>query len=193
MINKLKRTRTKQLDYILSDALSPVSPNPRGSTISVMEAPKGSGLLLVPPKPTIRRRSTGGPNDSPSEKRSSPGLEAVKRRVRNHQPAGMLAVYNNTRIHPQLKNSKDALYEVDRFSQNMLHLACFEGELDTVAYLLSKYKDSDLRLRDKNGWTPLHCAASQGYIDICDMLLRRGASPNAQNGSLTSPFAYAVR
>lgn len=82
---------------------------------------------------------------------------------------------------------------MDRFNQNMLHIACFEGQIETVSFLLSKYKDSDLKLRDKNGWTPLHCAASQQHVEICEMLLRRGASPNAQNGSLTSPFAYAVR
>ena len=50
-----------------------------------------------------------------------------------------------------------------------------------------------MKLRDKNGWTPLHCAASQQHLDICDLLLKKGASPNAQNGSFTSPFAYAVR
>lgn len=92
-----------------------------------------------------------------------------------------------------LKLRKDSIYVQDGYNQNMLHVACFEGHTQTVAFLLGKYKESDLIIRDKNGWTALHCAASQQHLEICEMLLKKGASANAQNGSLTSPLAYAVR
>lgn len=93
----------------------------------------------------------------------------------------------------------------------MLHVACYEGHVEMVTYLLTKYREEDLNLRDKvlsnrhcyccstnsfvnqNGWTPLHCAASQRHYEICEILLKKGASPNSQNGTLTSPFTYAVR
>lgn len=88
---------------------------------------------------------------------------------------------------------KTALYVQDSYDQNMLHVAAYEGHLEMVTFLLTKYKIEDLSLRDKNGWTPLHCAARQRHYDICELLLKKGASPNSQNGTLTSPFTYAIR
>jgi hypothetical protein len=92
-----------------------------------------------------------------------------------------------------IKKNKNAVFTPDNYEQTMLHVASFEGLFDMVSMLLKYYKPVDLKLRDKNGWTALHCAASQGHLDIYDLLLTKGASPNAQNGDLTSPFAYLCR
>jgi hypothetical protein len=50
-----------------------------------------------------------------------------------------------------------------------LHAACLEGHTETVRSLLEV--GSDLNLRDKNSWTPLHVAASSGNLAICELLM----------------------
>ena len=96
-------------------------------------------------------------------------------------------------IQKYMKTAKSGLEKVDNYDQTILHVAAFEGDVEILTYLLKSCKPSDLKKRDKNGWTPLHAAASQGKLEQYDALLKKGASPNAQNGDLTSPFAYLCR
>ena len=35
-------------------------------------------------------------------------------------------------------------------------------------------------LADKKGWTPLHFAASNGHVKVCEILLGAKADPNAK-------------
>jgi methionyl-tRNA formyltransferase len=49
----------------------------------------------------------------------------------------------------------------------------------------------NLEITSKNGWTALMMAAYYGQIDICKLLLERGANVNATNYKGTSVFMYA--
>lgn len=92
-----------------------------------------------------------------------------------------------------MKNNKISLTSTDEWDQTILHMVAYEGDYATLNWVLKQVKPSELKKRDKNGWTPLHASASQGKLDMYELLLRKGASPNAQNGDLTSPFAYLCR
>jgi ankyrin repeat protein len=47
--------------------------------------------------------------------------------------------------------------------------------------------------RDQNGWTPLHCAASNGTLSACLLLLDAGADHDARSASGSRPLHYFVR
>src|SRR5207248_2215521 len=46
---------------------------------------------------------------------------------------------------------------------------------------------------DRNKWTPLHCAASSGQLQIIEILLDQGASPTALNNEGATALHYMVR
>eukprot|EP00835_Amoeboradix_gromovi_P003454 NODE_229_length_13800_cov_0.838114.p3 type:complete len:478 gc:universal NODE_229_length_13800_cov_0.838114:1205-2638(+) len=54
--------------------------------------------------------------------------------------------------------------------QTPLHLACAEGHLELVKYLLKK--GADVNARDFESWTPLHCAAANHQIEIIKILTK---------------------
>ncbi|KAJ1499395.1 hypothetical protein HMI54_011811 [Coelomomyces lativittatus] len=80
-----------------------------------------------------------------------------------------------------LKNEgKEALLMRDKEDQTILHVIAFHGQYDILKELLSNrnYRSAlDLNARDKNSWTPLHCAASTGHVRISELLLKEGADP----------------
>lgn len=57
-----------------------------------------------------------------------------------------------------------------------LHVACNLGHLDVVKELISS-SSVMLNVRDKNGYTPLHCAVSSHRVQVAVLLLNRGANP----------------
>jgi ankyrin repeat protein len=68
------------------------------------------------------------------------------------------------------------------------------GNLAEVRKLVAKDK-SLLNIRDKEGSTPLHCAAWKGHVDVVTALLNAGAGINAvnQNGHYgTTPLHAAA-
>lgn len=96
-------------------------------------------------------------------------------------------------VKKHVKANKALLIQEDGDKQTLLHVAATEGDLDTMNWLLKLAKPSDLKRRDKTGWTPLHAAGHVGNLELYETLLRKGASPNAQNAHLTSPFVYLCR
>lgn len=43
--------------------------------------------------------------------------------------------------------------------------------METVQRLIDE--GQDINYRDKNNWTPLHCCASVGQLEICEALLKK--------------------
>lgn len=54
------------------------------------------------------------------------------------------------------------------------------GDAGQVSSLLANDK-SLVKARDKDGSTPLHCAAWKGHLQVVAVLLKAGADVNAQN------------
>jgi 26S proteasome non-ATPase regulatory subunit 10 len=46
---------------------------------------------------------------------------------------------------------------------------------------------------DYEGWTPLHLAAANGQLDLCQMLLRHGANVEARDDMGFTPLLRAAR
>jgi hypothetical protein len=63
------------------------------------------------------------------------------------------------------------LDEQDSFGRTVLHIACQKNYFITVEFLLQDGADPSLLTVD--GHSPLHYAAAQGFIRICEMLLDR--------------------
>jgi ankyrin repeat protein len=65
-------------------------------------------------------------------------------------------------------------------NDQLVHKAAHESAARLQALL-----DRDPSLRDQPGWFsrhPIHVAAEAGHSDCVDLLLQRGASPNARDG-----------
>jgi len=78
---------------------------------------------------------------------------------------------------PELASS----FSADGFTP--LHLACFYGHHDVVAYLLDRGADPRARSRNDRAGTALHEAANTGQSDILMMLLAHGAGVNATDSN----------
>ncbi len=49
---------------------------------------------------------------------------------------------------------------------------------------------AEVNVTDKNMWTPLHCAASQGHLSIVELLVDKGANVMAQTRELATTLHY---
>ena len=69
---------------------------------------------------------------------------------------------NQKEIQKRLKKQGKAAVNIKDKEQNqtVLHLCAEHNHLDLVQILIDRYK-ADVNAVDKNGWTPLHAAASK--------------------------------
>jgi ankyrin repeat protein len=44
----------------------------------------------------------------------------------------------------------------------------------------------------QNGWTPLHCVARAGFLDVVKLLVESGASPKAETNFGSAPIWFAA-
>jgi len=106
------------------------------------------------------------------------------------------------------KEGKGAVNKRDGSDQTPLHIASYEGKLEMANFLLSK--GADVRALDKNGWSPLHSAATSGEFQIryirplysvphthtmpesSKLLIEKGADVNSVTGTGTCPLHYLV-
>jgi len=76
--------------------------------------------------------------------------------------------------------------------QTPLHTAAIEGQLAILLFLLEK-KKADANAKDRDDWTPLHCACHSGHLDAVDQLLSHGASVQLTTSNGSTPLHYFVR
>jgi len=95
-----------------------------------------------------------------------------------------------------LSTSKVDINVRDTFTQTPLHWAAYAGRVNAVRFLLAN--GANPNATDKNGFTPLHSAASAGersldHLNVCKLLLRNGAKPNMLTNNTTSVMHYLAR
>jgi ankyrin repeat protein len=67
----------------------------------------------------------------------------------------------------------------NKASQTALMLACQNGSVKTVKFLIDK--GADVNAIDKSGWTPLHYASQSGCVDSLKLIIEQVANVNAKN------------
>ena len=77
----------------------------------------------------------------------------------------------------------------NRNGENTLMMASLYGLMPEVKYLVEK----KAAIFNREGWTPLHYAATTGQTEVADYLLEQGAAVNALSESNTTPLMMAVR
>jgi len=93
----------------------------------------------------------------------------------------------------------EELIAQDRDGLTCVHMAALEGQSKILARLLQMpaVVSHTLELRDKNGWTPLLCAASMSssnaHLDCAQLLLNAGASAVCRTENHSTPLHYLVR
>ncbi|EPQ20366.1 Protein phosphatase 1 regulatory subunit 12B [Myotis brandtii] len=82
-----------------------------------------------------------------------------------------------------------ALDTVFRTSLGIPHAACIDENFDMVKFLVENR--ADVNRQDNEGWTPLHAAASCGYLNIAEYFLSHGASVSIVNSEGEVPSDLA--
>lgn len=83
------------------------------------------------------------------------------------------------------------LEEKDWNGQTMLHMSCWDGNLDVVIDLLNRGAEIDAR--DNHSRSPLHYASAHGFLDVAMELINRGADIEAVDKDLATPLLYSCR
>lgn len=97
-----------------------------------------------------------------------------------------------------LLNDEVSLQGVDEEGNKALHLAAHYGLFELVQYLLNNNKVNRTMIKktNKNGETPIHCAARNGHGRVVRALLQELASQNGQGAGIAtegwSPLHWAV-
>jgi uncharacterized protein len=72
--------------------------------------------------------------------------------------------------------------------ESPLMMACLRGELELAKELIDRGADVN-----KPGWTPLHYAATNGHLDIMELLFANSAYIDAESPNGTTPLMMAAQ
>ncbi|XP_071086322.1 ankyrin-3-like, partial [Haliotis cracherodii] len=81
---------------------------------------------------------------------------------------------------------------VNSGGDNILHQACRGGDIETVKTVLAQDK-LDINSRSKNGETPVMMAARAGYVELVDLLVKKGGDMSLVNNSGDNILHQACR
>ena len=84
-----------------------------------------------------------------------------------------------------------ALAHVNKRGETLLYTAAFYGRTALVRAMCEQH--ACVSVADQNGWQPLHAAASRGFADCCEELLRHGADVDAGTSDGATPALVASR
>jgi prolyl 4-hydroxylase len=70
---------------------------------------------------------------------------------------------------------------IQQFAAPEAHNAAALGDIERIEKVAKKNK-ADLKLKDKNGWQPIHEAARGGHTEVVKLLIQHGAEMNARTG-----------
>nr|XP_043611326.1 protein VAPYRIN-LIKE-like [Erigeron canadensis] len=78
----------------------------------------------------------------------------------------------------------ESSYVVDHENDLLLHAAASMNRVDIMEVLCMGYLDLDMNSVDSKGQTPLHVAATHGYVEVLEFLITLGCDPDLadQNG-----------
>ncbi|KAF4677941.1 hypothetical protein FOL47_008045 [Perkinsus chesapeaki] len=79
---------------------------------------------------------------------------------------------------------------VDNSAAGIFCQLCAEGEIDKVREVLDKHP-SAANMTDVDGMTPLHWACDRSQVEVCSLLLDKGANVNAKDSEGETPLSYA--
>jgi uncharacterized protein len=72
--------------------------------------------------------------------------------------------------------------------ESALMMACLKGQLELAKKLIARGADVN-----KPGWTPLHYAATNGHLDIMEVLFANNAYIDAESPNGTTPLMMAAQ
>ena len=95
---------------------------------------------------------------------------------------------NNHQLLEFLLRNRASLMKRNRYGDDALMLAAYNGDLEAVKMLLLVGA-----MIDHDGWTALHYAAYQGHVEVAAYLLDKGAEVNALAANRQTALMMAAR
>ena len=93
--------------------------------------------------------------------------------------SGLLQCFNCHKVH-------------DAYGRYLLHMLAACGRTECCEWLI-KFKKADIHLKTaENGWTPAHCAAFYGHIDVLILLIKNGANLLKNDYDRLTPMDHLI-
>ncbi|WP_375316768.1 ankyrin repeat domain-containing protein [Wolbachia endosymbiont (group A) of Opomyza germinationis] len=109
----------------------------------------------------------------------------------NHAPVFLAVEVGSLRILDLLIESGANFGGFYKSIGNLLHSAVSHGQLDIIQYLADK-KVFDLNSVNEGGMASLHLAAFNGYSDVVEYLIKKGAKVNLKDRNGYTPLHWAA-
>ncbi len=167
-------------------------------------------LILIACSPTI----VNAQNFSDKDEIVIPEIDTFFRRISFDDVEGVKKSLNNKDLSPNTQSKygdaslpyavKEDSYKVFKYllqvpdininmenksTENALMMLAFKGKLDLVKYMVEEMGAEP----DKDGWTPLHYAATKGHLDVVEYLISKEVDVDAHSPSNTTPLMFAAR
>jgi ankyrin repeat protein len=107
------------------------------------------------------------------------GLSGLYLAVREPSPKVAQVLIDWPKTNVEIRTAQD---------ESPLMMACLKGELDLAKKLIARGADVN-----KPGWTPLHYAATNGHLEVMELLFANNAYIDAESPNGTTPLMMAAQ